>query len=445
MAIRQYIGARYVLKIYENSLNPLSADWEANTSYEPLTMVNFNNSSYISRKYVPANIGNPVDNPTYWALSGLYNGQIAALQQQINEHTTEIQAINDELDIVTNRTIVISDSYGMNVPGNFIDKMQSYDSDIIGSAVGGSSFIQSTTYPEIKNFYRQLTETVIPYMETNNIDKKSIKYVIVAGGYNDGHYSRTTANINLVVAKMQEFTAKVKEEFPNATPLLAFLGWQLHSENTTYDLEDQIQGYLLYKVYGATAGFGFIENSETNLFATGMIDSSDPFHPTAAAGTSIAIFLLNAIRYGATDVVDKSVSPLNTVLTPASGITISSGSLAVEQINRKISLRALGSHNGMVFEFTTPVNLNQYSDYTLGTFDETFGCFNRIYKVTPTTVFIVDSSDNSFAITCSMGIKDRDLILNLNFNPAIPNASKIYVQNFSIEYDPYYDSNPNMI
>lgn len=90
--IRQYIGARYVLKIYENSVDPLSADWEANTSYEPLTMVNYNNSSYISRKEVPANIGNPVDNPTYWALSGLYNGQIAHLQDQIDTHT---EYIND--------------------------------------------------------------------------------------------------------------------------------------------------------------------------------------------------------------------------------------------------------------------------------------------------------------------------------------------------------------
>lgn len=95
MAVRQYIGARYVLKIYENSQDPQSAEWEAGVSYEPLTMVNYNNSSYISRKDVPGTVGNPVDNPSYWALSGLYNGQIANLQQQVNELTDDVHGVEN--------------------------------------------------------------------------------------------------------------------------------------------------------------------------------------------------------------------------------------------------------------------------------------------------------------------------------------------------------------
>lgn len=95
MAVRQYIGARYVLKIYENSQDPQSAEWEAGVSYEPLTMVNYNNSSYISRKDVPATVGNPVANPSYWALSGLYNGQIANLQQQVNELTDDVRGMEN--------------------------------------------------------------------------------------------------------------------------------------------------------------------------------------------------------------------------------------------------------------------------------------------------------------------------------------------------------------
>lgn len=95
MAVRQYIGARYVLKIYENSQDPQSAEWEAGVSYEPLTMVNYNNSSYISRKDVPGTVGNPVDNPSYWALSGLYNGQIANLQQQVNELTDDVRGVEN--------------------------------------------------------------------------------------------------------------------------------------------------------------------------------------------------------------------------------------------------------------------------------------------------------------------------------------------------------------
>lgn len=83
MPIRQYIGARYVTKIYENSLDPSSAEWEASVNYEPLTLVTYNNGSYLSKKEVLATIGDPATNPSYWVQTGFYNGQIANLQNQI--------------------------------------------------------------------------------------------------------------------------------------------------------------------------------------------------------------------------------------------------------------------------------------------------------------------------------------------------------------------------
>ena len=81
----RYIGARYVTKVYENSLDPSSAEWEGGVTYEPLTMVTYNNGSYLSKKEVPGNIGNPAANPSYWTQTGFYNGQIANLQDQIND------------------------------------------------------------------------------------------------------------------------------------------------------------------------------------------------------------------------------------------------------------------------------------------------------------------------------------------------------------------------
>lgn len=84
MATRQYIGARYVIKVYENTQNPESAEWQSGTSYEPLTMVTYQNSSYLSKKAVPSTVGNPADNPSYWVVTGAYNGQIAHLQSEID-------------------------------------------------------------------------------------------------------------------------------------------------------------------------------------------------------------------------------------------------------------------------------------------------------------------------------------------------------------------------
>ena len=82
---RQYIGARYVIKVYENSQDASSAEWESDTSYEPFTLVTYQNSSYLSKKGVPATVGNPAANPRYWVVTGAYNGQIADLQSKVQK------------------------------------------------------------------------------------------------------------------------------------------------------------------------------------------------------------------------------------------------------------------------------------------------------------------------------------------------------------------------
>ena len=84
MATRQYIGARYVPKFYQNSVDG-STQWQANVVYEPLTWVTLQNSHmYISKKQVPATVGTPAENVDYWLDIGSYNGIISELQTEIN-------------------------------------------------------------------------------------------------------------------------------------------------------------------------------------------------------------------------------------------------------------------------------------------------------------------------------------------------------------------------
>lgn len=118
MAERQYIGARYVIKIYENSADAGSAEWEANTNYEPLILVTYNNGSYLSKKQVPATVGNPASNTDYWVQTGFYNGQIASLQSQIDDIndnklpdvTSAIQTLTDAIDSLGNPIVTIAPS-----------------------------------------------------------------------------------------------------------------------------------------------------------------------------------------------------------------------------------------------------------------------------------------------------------------------------------------------
>lgn len=86
MAVRQYIGARYVPTYYENSQDPTSSEWEPNVRYDPLTIVSLPNMhSYQSKKMVPATVGSPAQNPEYWYDQGYAQAYYQALQDQIND------------------------------------------------------------------------------------------------------------------------------------------------------------------------------------------------------------------------------------------------------------------------------------------------------------------------------------------------------------------------
>lgn len=64
--ILQQVGCRYVTKFYTNSKDGTPA-WEEGVIYEALTCVSYKYGAYVSKIPVPADAGNPADNPTYWA------------------------------------------------------------------------------------------------------------------------------------------------------------------------------------------------------------------------------------------------------------------------------------------------------------------------------------------------------------------------------------------
>ena len=92
-----YIGSRYV-PIFDGA-------WNNTKTYEPLTIVEYGNSSYTSKKSVPA--GTLPTNTSYWALTGNYNGQISNLQ-------TQIDAIKSVTNAKTNPKYLTVGSSGCN-------------------------------------------------------------------------------------------------------------------------------------------------------------------------------------------------------------------------------------------------------------------------------------------------------------------------------------------
>lgn len=339
MSVRQYIGARYVTKIYENSLDPSSAEWEANINYEPLTMVTYNYGSYLSKKQVPANIGNPADNPTYWAQTGFYNGQIAMLQN-------EIDTVRDSISH-HKRIIILSDSWGERTDGNgktFLQLIGDYtglsSDDYYYNALGGSAFYQ--TNPNLTTFL-DLLEAI----ENNVTDKSTITDIVVVGMTND-----ITRDTNGTAAGIVSFMDYAKLTYPNAKVSLMACGIIFTSDMmSAYDI------MLGVWKNGTQAGATFITNSEYLMHNSALLDHSDFAHPNSAGVTELAKQVLNGIYNGSIDVRYRYNPNATAATLTGFNLSISANKGHCTNDNGKLSFVSYGGTAYMIsINSTSPLN-----------------------------------------------------------------------------------------
>lgn len=107
MAVRQYIGARYVPKFAD------PVEWSSQMTYEPLTIVTYMFGSYTSIKAVPAGV--VPTNTEYWAPTGNYNAQVEAYRQEVVDVSEKVDSI---LERDNHYYLLVGDSYANpNYPG----------------------------------------------------------------------------------------------------------------------------------------------------------------------------------------------------------------------------------------------------------------------------------------------------------------------------------------
>ena len=152
---RQYIGARYV---------PLFADpieWDNLRSYEGLTIVTYQGTSYTSKKNVP--VGVELDNKEYWVATGNYNSQVENYRKEVSEVKETLGDVISYLSVEyfkgKNITIIgdsISDNttFPPNWTVHFTDKINKIGGNVNNISVNGSSFAswaQTNTVERIPN------------------------------------------------------------------------------------------------------------------------------------------------------------------------------------------------------------------------------------------------------------------------------------------------------
>lgn len=91
---RQYVGARYVPLFGRR--DEQSIEWDDSAPYEPLTIVLWQGDSYTSRQYVPARV--PIDDATYWAKTGNFNGQVEEYKRIVEDFAGQIDQIGEDVE-----------------------------------------------------------------------------------------------------------------------------------------------------------------------------------------------------------------------------------------------------------------------------------------------------------------------------------------------------------
>lgn len=277
---RQYLGARYVPKIYSGSNG---SSWDGSSvPYESLTIVTYLGNSYTSRKPVP--VGIDISNEEYWVCTGNYNAQV-------EEYREEVAQISDVVN--GDRYIVITDSYGSTYANTEGDEHTLYDylrdalgrtaDNLIAQSYGGCGFVK--TY-QGKNFLSNFTDysSAVSQSFRNTVTK-----IIVAAGRNDYESS-----IDAVLSAIGSFVTYCKANYPNATVYCMYIAngngiWN----GTKAQLKNVFYAFNQCMKVGAI----YISGGEAILKRTELM-ASDGIHPNSDGKKYLGYYMAEGIVTG---------------------------------------------------------------------------------------------------------------------------------------------------
>lgn len=257
MATRQYIGARYVPKYFENPDG--SNEWIVGVPYEPLTIVKYANINYTSKIPVPANVGVPNENPMYWIASDV-NGGVNELQKEVDSLKNKVDQLSKGKE---KKYIFLMDSYGnyTDSSGKNAAEIALYNRGITGSYVFWRG--SCSMYNDSNNFKILLEEN------DSEIDKESITDIYSLGGANDMQGDIP----DRIESGVKRFCDYCTQNYPNAKVHVAYLSSSFANNN--YQYWDVVKdSYAKCVKYGAS----YVFNSEYTMHRYSLFNP-DLVHP----------------------------------------------------------------------------------------------------------------------------------------------------------------------
>ena len=383
MATRQYIGARYVPKFFENPDG--SNNWLNGVAYEPLTIVTYANTSYTSKIPVPATIGSPNDNPTYWVStgtggSGVGGSEINEIKQQINNINTEINNIENEISNIDTKIdnikekrkyIIIMDSWGdPTFTSNYevIKKTMEFagvpTENYFYRAHAGGSFSGSGNL----NLLTDITE-----LAGTIANKDEITDIYVFSGAND---YQATDNTTAIKTGINNFTKYCKQNFVNAKVKIGAVSNGIQGEyNKAAGIV--VNAYMDCSLYNAI----YLDNSEY-IFRRYKDYDSTLTHPNASGAEYLAKQLSVLIRKDRIDVYRRITVNMT---TNDSNISMVGTYVPMEMVQHNGSVQLFGMvSNGFLIRYQYSTLKTSYSINDNFTLDD---CFmfsqNTVPKIFP--------------------------------------------------------------
>ena len=312
MAVRQYIGARYVPKFSDVN----EGVWDNSYTYEPLTIVKHGNDYYTSKKEVPTGIA--ITNTEYWVLTGNYNGAISRLDEEISsledsisdmsssiedslsEMSDSITEVRNEVEnqnqilaqanLKIKKAIIIGDSYLTQHSGRIATEMMAHlnvsSDDYRIHAEGSTGFY--TANNEGHRFITLLNDSEVDFTAND------VTHVIVLGGANDAGVS--AANLTSYITA---FYNRMIELYPNAILYVGFIGATLLYSN----IRNYGDACMAWKnAIDNLPKAKYLQNVEYIGHNRTMIQS-DNVHPTSTAASIFAKQCAIALDRGACHVM----------------------------------------------------------------------------------------------------------------------------------------------
>ena len=380
--MRQYIGARYVPKFYENGSG--TSEWTENTQYEPLTIVTRNGNSYTSKKLVPASVGAPETNSSYWVSTGIYNAQVEQIRQSVSDLAdemteadaalqTQINSSKERISLLdSKRYIFIGDSYGSREI-NWIDPLISKfpNNDCYKVARGSAGFAVTPAF---------LTLLTDAYSSIPNHD--TITDIVVCGGANDLDPNLTLSNLNTAI---NNFITYCRTEYPNAKVHIGYIGALKRSYNQS-GFEHEGITYHAYTWSAAYYGADYLAGVEyANRDWSALVDQT---HPDQNASNAIAAAVYQALMTGTAEAIANSPYVINTTFTDILDVPHNIGAYMFGNVTTLVipvtTLRNIASKNLTSFDLNAGI--------TIGTLSE--------------TGIVHPSKDLYIPVTCSMDSAD---------------------------------------